>query len=68
MTEYIERTIIEGHFRTKVTALKWVEEKRADGFEINGPFNNGGFAFSHEHPWEVKASFSASVETEGANI
>lgn len=61
MAEYFERTTIEGHFRSKSDALKWIKAKRADGFEISGPFENT-FAFSRERPWEAKASFSASVE------
>lgn len=63
MAEYFERTTVEGHFRTKREASKWAKEKRDAGFEVGGPFDNGGFAFNHEYPWEAKASFSATVET-----
>lgn len=63
MLRYFERTTKEAHFRTKVEAACWAKLKREAGYEIAGPFENGGFALNPEFPWEARATSSMEVET-----
>lgn len=62
MLRYFERTTKEAHFHTEAEAQCWAKLKHEAGYEIAGPFENGGFALNHEFPWKVRATSSMEVE------